>query len=129
MTESAYCGARGDVTPFHPQFPQIGSCNAFVDPVVSFDQARFDAERAVAGQPSFLLADYYELVFSPGIQNVRTSPVPEPSVCWLVNGGLLLVSLGVRGRPIAACRCRAATAWRLPRYRFSTDRRGDGRVR
>lgn len=56
-----------------------GSCSAFIDPVIRFDQAAFDAKY---GANSFNLTDYYRLHFSDNI-------VPVPAAVWLFGSGLL----------------------------------------
>ncbi len=49
------------------------SVYAYVDPVIAFDQATFNATCAQQGKQSFTLSDYYTLEFSPNV-NLNHSP-------------------------------------------------------
>jgi PEP-CTERM motif len=68
--------------------PGSADCQANADPVISFDQAAFDARY---GTESFDLASAWRLDFS--------QPVPEPGTLWLGLAGMaLLGSLRARTR-------------------------------
>jgi hypothetical protein len=78
---------------------------AVADPVLSFDQAAFDAMAAAQGFPIFNLADNFRFEFSPmlftqGPEPPPTSGVPSPSTIALTSlsaGGLVLLH-GLRHR-------------------------------
>ena len=67
-------------------------CTTIADPIFSFDQDAFDAQQ---GGNSFPLADFYEIVLSPGIANGEAPPPPVPSLsAWaLVVLALLILAL------------------------------------
>jgi hypothetical protein len=71
---------------------------AVADPVLSFDQAAFDAMAAAQGFPTFNLADHFRFELSPllftGLEPPPTSGVPSPSTIVLTSlgaGGLVLL--------------------------------------
>jgi hypothetical protein len=66
-------------------------CGAFVDPLLSFDQAAFDD---LMGSATFPLSDYYRFVFSENVGSV----VPIPATAWLLVGGLGVLGLLRRRR-------------------------------
>lgn len=68
------------------------SCVADADPLPTFDQARFDADNLRLGLSTFMLSDYYEYRFSPGM-------IPEPAT-WLTGlAGLVALATRLAARP------------------------------
>jgi hypothetical protein len=66
---------------------EIASSNevhAFVDPIITLDQAAFDS---MYGALSFPLADFYSAVFSP--ETPANTPVPEATTMLLLGPGLI----------------------------------------
>jgi hypothetical protein len=70
--------------------PGSGDCQANADPVISFDQAAFDA---LYGADTFDLASAYRIAFSPA--------VPEAATAWMWLSGLagLLAARRRKARP------------------------------
>jgi hypothetical protein len=64
---------------------ESGSCDVTLDPLPDFDQARFDADNARLGLPTFQLSEYYEYRFSPNM-------VPEPSIGLSMFAGLGVIA-------------------------------------
>ncbi len=62
-----------------------GSCEMTIDPVLSFDQAAFDA---LMGSSTFALDEYFAIRLSESL-----APVPEPSVVSLMLAGIALLGL------------------------------------
>ncbi|MCW5625517.1 MAG: hypothetical protein KIT73_12465 [Burkholderiales bacterium] len=60
-------------------------CATNFDPVVSFDQERFDA---LMGEDTFPLEAYYRIEYSANFRN----PIPEPAAGWLLAAGVMLLA-------------------------------------
>lgn len=97
--------ARVGATAFYDKTRAVnlfltGDARASLDPVFSFDQATFDAERAAAGLDTFKLDEVYQFVFSPGIQNLPAPslvPLP-PTAVMMLSGVVMLLVGGLRTR-------------------------------
>ena len=70
-----------------------GSCSAFADPFVGFDQAAFDAQM---GAKTFNLSNAFEIVTSGGLQ--PTAGVPEPTSWAMMIAGFGLAGAAMRRR-------------------------------
>jgi hypothetical protein len=70
------------------------TCSAFADPFTGFDQDAFDLKMGVH---TFNLADNFEIVLSPGLQD-GPSGVPEPGAWTLLIAGAGLAGAALRRR-------------------------------
>lgn len=92
ITSTAGCGvttfgSHEGQAPEGTPLSASASCRANVDPVLSFDQAAFDADPGKYGATqSFNLAEHYALEYSPNIP-----AVPEPANRLLMVAGLVVV--------------------------------------
>jgi hypothetical protein len=79
-----------------------GQCDATADPFVGFDQTAFDT---LMGANTYFLADFFEIIISPGFEPETPPAVPEPGTLALLATGI--AALGAlrradRRRPRAA---------------------------
>ena len=77
LTKAIHCSAGP-----HSLLSNTASCSGIADPILAFDQARFDT---IMGSATFPLADYYTI-------RVSANLVPEPETYALVLVGLFVVA-------------------------------------
>ena len=86
---------------------------AVADPVLSFDQAAFDAMAAAQGFPTFNLADHFRFEFSPLLSTQGPEPPPPSGVPG--PSTIVLTSLGAGGLVLLhGLRRLRAMPWRRP---------------